>query len=94
MTTAFSCRADVFDTWCLWDTGVQSSMLLSRMLSKEVKGAEEEGYASLVIRYASRRHFKDLLAERFPLDLLEHQTASRLRLASRRVYRTVSISLY
>jgi hypothetical protein len=36
------------------------------MLSKEVKGGEEEGYAS-------RRHFKDLLAERFSLDLLEHQ---------------------
>ncbi|KIM64809.1 hypothetical protein SCLCIDRAFT_1212888 [Scleroderma citrinum Foug A] len=43
---------DIFDTWCLWDTGAQSSMILSRMLSKEVKGGEEEGYASLVIRFA------------------------------------------
>ena len=85
---------DIFDTWCLWDTGAQSSMILSRMLSKEVKGGEEEGYASLVIRYASRRHFKDLLAERFSLDLLEHQTASRLRLALGRIYRTVPISLF
>ena len=40
---------DIFDTWYLWDTGAQSSMILSRMLSKEVKGGEEEGYASLVI---------------------------------------------
>ncbi|KIM69224.1 hypothetical protein SCLCIDRAFT_6912 [Scleroderma citrinum Foug A] len=39
---------DIFDTWYLWDTGAQSSMILSRMLSKEVKGGEEEGYTSLV----------------------------------------------
>ena len=69
---------DIFDTWYLWDTGAQSSMILSRMLSKEVKGGEEEGYTSLVFWYVSHCHFKDLLAERFSLDLLEHQTASRL----------------
>jgi hypothetical protein len=87
--------SDFFDTWCLWDTGAQSSMIPSRMLSKEVKGGgEEEGYASLVIRYASRRPFKDLLADRFSLDLLEHHTASRLRLALGRIYRTMPISLF
>ena len=42
------------------DTGAQTSMILSRMLSKEARSGQEEGYASLVIRYASRHHFKGL----------------------------------
>jgi hypothetical protein len=90
---AGSCT-DILNAWCLWDTGAQILMILSRMLSKEVKGGEEEGYASLVIRYASRRHFKNLLAERFSLDLQEHQNALSLRLASGRIYRAVPISLF
>ena len=33
---------DVFDdAWCLWDTGAQSIMILTRMLSPEVRGGEE-----------------------------------------------------
>jgi hypothetical protein len=64
---------DIYDTWCLWDTGAQTSMILSQVLSEEVRGGQEEGYASLVIRYASCRRFKGLLAERFSLDLLEHR---------------------
>ena len=35
---------DVFDdAWCLWDTGAQSIMILTRMLSPEVRGGEEDG---------------------------------------------------
>lgn len=43
---------DIYDTWCLWDTGAQTSMIFSQMLSEEVRGGQEEGYASLVIRFA------------------------------------------
>jgi hypothetical protein len=78
---------NILNAWCLWDTGAQISMILSRMLSKKVKGGEEEGYAS-------RCRFKNLLAEHFSLDLLEHQIASRLRLALGRIYRAVPISLF
>ena len=83
---------DIYDTWCLWDTGAQTLMILSQMLSEEVRGGQKEGYASLVIRYASRRRFKGLLAERFSLDLLGHHSTSRLRLALGQIYQTVPIS--
>jgi hypothetical protein len=43
---------DVFDdAWCLWDTGAQSIMILTRMLSPEVRGGVEDGFASAFIKY-------------------------------------------
>ena len=40
---------DVFDD--AWDTGAQSIMILTRMLSPEVRGGEEDGFTSAFIKY-------------------------------------------
>jgi hypothetical protein len=82
---------DILDTWCLWDTGVQTSMILSQMLSKEARGRRR--VMSPLYQVCAPPPFQGFACKTFLVRFAGTSQQIEISVGFRQTYQTVPISL-